>query len=44
MREVAERSVIGLFEDEFINLSGVKLGAKHVFVAAVDRDNQRVGR
>ena len=44
VREVAERSVIGLFEDEFINLSGVKLGAKHVFVAAVDRDNQRVGR
>ena len=43
MRGVAKRSIIGLFEDEFVDLSGVKFGAKHVFVAAVDRDDECIG-
>jgi len=35
-RGVAERSVVGLLEHELVDLRGVKLGAKDVFVAAVD--------
>jgi hypothetical protein len=41
---VAERSVVGLLEYELIDLGRMQFRAEDVFVAAVDRDDERIRR
>ena len=44
VRHVADRSIIGLLEHEFVDLGRVQFGAEDVLVATVDGDDERVGR
>ena len=44
VRRVAGRSLVGLLEHELVDLGRMQFGAEDVFVAAVHRDDERVGR